>query len=451
MSEELTPITRKEMYLAKAVGQSVPELTPITREEKFLQMIVDKLKEGGASPEDIEQAVEDYLKENPPSVGGVSSWNDIPDKPFTPGVAYTVVQPAIKPAYFSEGGYFTLNTTFDVIDGETYIVDWNGTEYTCVCAPASFQGISILGLGNVGAVTDGANTGEPFAIGVVLPQYTTAAGFSVGVIPLDDSTDITFSVTRVEEVDKIDWKCTPPVDYLAEYGQPGHILNRPCYKVDEVILLENTEIAFKNGSCSIRKVVPFVPGEEYQLTAFDGAVTYVSTGVAGLMRNETTEAVACRFDIGGSFAIDVMSSEALTALIGAQTLIQAPIQDDIPLTIEIKRPKKVKQLDPEVVPNLPVPAFDLVELGMKESELYPTIMMLNTSKTEEICAALLNGPVRLHIPTPSGAPSGTISGNNWHVVNGIVSSTRYAVIYNYVGGKWMEIDIHDFEITVKFL
>ena len=37
--ENLTPITRKEMFLAKASGQDIETPTPITREEMFLSKI----------------------------------------------------------------------------------------------------------------------------------------------------------------------------------------------------------------------------------------------------------------------------------------------------------------------------------------------------------------------------------------------------------------------------
>ena len=37
--ENLTPITRKEMFLAKAAGQNVKTPEPITREEMFLSKI----------------------------------------------------------------------------------------------------------------------------------------------------------------------------------------------------------------------------------------------------------------------------------------------------------------------------------------------------------------------------------------------------------------------------
>ena len=44
---ELTPITRKETFLAKVGGQNVVTPTPITREETFLQDIIDNGSGGG--------------------------------------------------------------------------------------------------------------------------------------------------------------------------------------------------------------------------------------------------------------------------------------------------------------------------------------------------------------------------------------------------------------------
>lgn len=43
--EELTPITRREVFLAKAAGQNVETPTPVTREEVFL----DEIAKGGGS------------------------------------------------------------------------------------------------------------------------------------------------------------------------------------------------------------------------------------------------------------------------------------------------------------------------------------------------------------------------------------------------------------------
>ena len=44
--EELTPVTRREVFLAKAAGQDVETPTPVTREEMYLKKIAEN---GGSS------------------------------------------------------------------------------------------------------------------------------------------------------------------------------------------------------------------------------------------------------------------------------------------------------------------------------------------------------------------------------------------------------------------
>ena len=63
------PITRKEKYLAKLTGSytgNVPD--PITRVEKYLYDLCQK-GISGLTPEEIENAVNKYLKENPVQPG----------------------------------------------------------------------------------------------------------------------------------------------------------------------------------------------------------------------------------------------------------------------------------------------------------------------------------------------------------------------------------------------
>lgn len=43
----MKPLTRKEFFMAKAAGQSVPDLEPITREEYFLNQIAESGGGGG--------------------------------------------------------------------------------------------------------------------------------------------------------------------------------------------------------------------------------------------------------------------------------------------------------------------------------------------------------------------------------------------------------------------
>lgn len=45
----MKPLTRKEFFMAKAAGQTVPDLEPITREEYFLNQIAENGGGGGSS------------------------------------------------------------------------------------------------------------------------------------------------------------------------------------------------------------------------------------------------------------------------------------------------------------------------------------------------------------------------------------------------------------------
>lgn len=68
----IEPVTREERFLAAAGGQSVTPPTPITRKEQLLQGIIDAVKSGGATPDVIEGAVNDYLNANPVKPGATT-------------------------------------------------------------------------------------------------------------------------------------------------------------------------------------------------------------------------------------------------------------------------------------------------------------------------------------------------------------------------------------------
>lgn len=62
----MIPITRTEMFLANAAGQSYGELpTPVTREETYLNAVCERL-DNIDKPTDtqVQSAVDNYLDEN---------------------------------------------------------------------------------------------------------------------------------------------------------------------------------------------------------------------------------------------------------------------------------------------------------------------------------------------------------------------------------------------------
>lgn len=77
---------------------------------------------------------------------------------------------------------------FQYIDGETYVVSWDGTEYECVAQTMSIAGVEFTGIGNVGLVGLGESTGEPF-ISMYVSQYDQIMFYSA------DTDDVTRGFT----------------------------------------------------------------------------------------------------------------------------------------------------------------------------------------------------------------------------------------------------------------
>ena len=83
-----------------------------------------------------------------------------------------------------------LTTTFIPVEGQTYIVNWDGTEHECVCS--IFNG-SYLVLGNLSIVGAGDDTGEPFI-------YINAPSMGSEFETLDTASSHTISVKKMGEI-----------------------------------------------------------------------------------------------------------------------------------------------------------------------------------------------------------------------------------------------------------
>lgn len=67
------PVTREEKYLAYLTGDYTGELPkPITRKEKYLYELCLKGMGGEISPEEIKNAVNEYLEKNPVKPGATT-------------------------------------------------------------------------------------------------------------------------------------------------------------------------------------------------------------------------------------------------------------------------------------------------------------------------------------------------------------------------------------------
>ena len=85
----------------------------------------------------------------------------------------------------------TLSNPIEIIEGQTYTVNWDGTEYKCV-------GFTIdedkCGFGNLYLLKVGDDTGEPFS-------YTYNKTYAIGgFMTSDTSVSHTISVKKIEEI-----------------------------------------------------------------------------------------------------------------------------------------------------------------------------------------------------------------------------------------------------------
>ena len=77
-----------------------------------------------------------------------------------------------------------LTTTFIPVEGQTYIVNWDGTEHECVCS--IFNGRYLV-LGNLSIIGAGDDTGEPFihlnlpSMGSEFETFDTASSHTISV------------------------------------------------------------------------------------------------------------------------------------------------------------------------------------------------------------------------------------------------------------------------------
>lgn len=163
----LEPITRQEKIIA---GQ---DLTPITRMEMFLKQHVGV--GGGSVPKPLTY---DYMPEGYPkkSAGTVTLLEE-------QELAFSLM---MGPLYLA-----LLTNAFEIVEGQTYTVNWDGTEYECV-------GFAIdenkCAFGNPYLLEAGDDTGEPFVC--EYSKYEVKTGF----ITLDTSASHTISVKKTEEI-----------------------------------------------------------------------------------------------------------------------------------------------------------------------------------------------------------------------------------------------------------
>ena len=166
----LEPITRQEKIIA---GK---DLEPVTRMEMFLKQYGGG--GGGSVPKPL---TFDYMPEGyPKKTMGTATLMEEQE------VAFALEEGAAP----GEGTAYGNLPALEIVEGKTYAVNWDGTEYKCVCIA---RGPS-LSLGNTYILGGPDDTGEPFAY---YCDYTEGASYFA---TLDTAATHTISVKTAEEI-----------------------------------------------------------------------------------------------------------------------------------------------------------------------------------------------------------------------------------------------------------
>lgn len=121
--ENLTPITRKEMFLAKASGMDIETPTPITREEMFLS----KITGGGGST-------------NLPLAYTVSSVDELPSNAVVGSLAKVKAQHSFYGEYWLSP---TISMPYNLFEGVFF--ECGGVQYKTVIGYGALQYESVMG------------------------------------------------------------------------------------------------------------------------------------------------------------------------------------------------------------------------------------------------------------------------------------------------------------------
>lgn len=173
-------------------------------------------------------------------VGGVWNKITIPTGGSNAGTSQSDIFPYQKVDGFAAdasfgGAYSTTSpVSFEIKEGETYYVEWDGGTYPCECKGGSFNNMPILYLGNDSLL--GGTSDEPFTIG-----YYTMLGI-VGFIAADNNTSHDVRIYQVVPAGQSDWAQN-------DNTQPDYIKNRPFYEtlIEQSELLAPTELTFTDG------------------------------------------------------------------------------------------------------------------------------------------------------------------------------------------------------------
>ena len=144
---------------------------------------------------------------------GSTSWDNITDKPsYLPVMETSIAYILPETQLIADGdGQFRGTELVEGIEVEnTYVVTYNGVEYTCEAEQVDAGGMIYTGLGNIGAAFGTPNeNGEPFCVVIAPSNIAAQVGYNLMVMAVDGATEVTMAIRGdvMTYTKKLDNKC----------------------------------------------------------------------------------------------------------------------------------------------------------------------------------------------------------------------------------------------------
>ena len=260
-------------------------------------------------------------------------------------------------SYDGDGvGDMPITDEFSLVVGNTYVVTWNGVEYTCVSQEVDVGfGAPITAIGNFDLATEAGDTGEPFLIASFPAEFVPELGFYGVATPLDNSTSATLSIKGVvTTTERIHHKYLPD-------GYP--------WEQQEVIYAESQDITMVDGVGAIVFTRPLEAGKEYALVISTELYELELKGTAKPINDPDAGEIGVGFNASGTLpeSTEVMTAQVINVYpefvdaLGMSGAVVGEIPNGV-YRFGVKIPHVVHPMDAKYAQFPPV-TFDLIALG----------------------------------------------------------------------------------------
>ena len=252
-----------------------------------------------------------------------------------------------------EGGASTCYPAnpFEIVEGKTYVVNWDGTDYECVCV-VYYK--TILSLGNKSINGAGDDTGEPFL-------YLSSGVFATH----ETAASHTISVKRINEiVTPIDEKYLPESAFAdADWD---FVSNRPFFnnQLNANITVENITKTLGTGDAYVSLGVPVPNFNEGLYYKVEGEITFLNNSantsytlqINGYYKADLQAQISLGTvhdaSIGNNLKVSLYGNNSLTTYAGklaVYLIYNSPVSYTISTNFTII--SEVKQLSEDYIPN----------------------------------------------------------------------------------------------------